>query len=106
MQLGDVRKLDRKTQEALRHRAVLLVEKGATQMEAAFRWECTAARSAGGGGEAREGDDPLELRDRHPRPGSDRPGHSPEGQTPVLTQTRRKFSMSMIGAVSNRGLML
>jgi hypothetical protein len=36
MQLGDARKLDRKTQEALRHRAVLLVEKGATHMEAAL----------------------------------------------------------------------
>ena len=35
MQLGDARKLDQKTQEALRHRAVVLVEKGATQMEAA-----------------------------------------------------------------------
>jgi len=31
MQLGDARKLDQKTQEALRHRAVLLVEKDATQ---------------------------------------------------------------------------
>lgn len=35
MQLGDARKLDQKTQEALRHRAVVLVEKGATHMEAA-----------------------------------------------------------------------
>ena len=36
MQLGDARKLDQKTQEALRHRAVFLVEKGATHMEAAL----------------------------------------------------------------------
>jgi transposase len=36
MQLSDARKLDQKTQEALRHRAVLLVEKGATHMEAAL----------------------------------------------------------------------
>jgi transposase len=36
MQLGDARKLDQKTQEALRHRAVLLVEKGATLLEAAL----------------------------------------------------------------------
>src|ERR1700730_2089053 len=36
MQLGDARKLDQKTQEALRHRAVLLVQKGATHMEAAL----------------------------------------------------------------------
>src|SRR5438105_834944 len=36
MQLGDARKLDQKAQEALRHRAVLLVEKGATHMEAAL----------------------------------------------------------------------
>jgi len=36
MQLGDARKLDQKTQEALRLRAVLLVEKGATHMEAAL----------------------------------------------------------------------
>ena len=35
MQLGDARKLDQRTQEALRQRAVLLVEKGATHMEAA-----------------------------------------------------------------------
>ena len=35
MQLGDARKLEQGTQEALRHRAVLLVEKGATHMEAA-----------------------------------------------------------------------
>ena len=35
MQLGDARKLDQRTQEALRHRAVLLVAKGATHMEAA-----------------------------------------------------------------------
>ncbi len=36
MQLGDARKLDQRTQEALRQRAVLLVENGATQMEAAL----------------------------------------------------------------------
>ena len=36
MQLGDARKLDQTTQEALRHRAVLLVDKGATHMEAAL----------------------------------------------------------------------
>jgi transposase len=36
MQLGDARKLDQKTQEALRHRAVLLVENGATHMKAAL----------------------------------------------------------------------
>jgi len=36
MQLGDARKLDQKTQEALRHQAVLLVEKGATHMKAAL----------------------------------------------------------------------
>jgi hypothetical protein len=30
MKLGDARKLDQKTREALRHRAVVLVEKGAT----------------------------------------------------------------------------
>src|ERR1039457_4287306 len=35
MQLGDARKLDQRTQEALRQRAVLLVENGATHMEAA-----------------------------------------------------------------------
>lgn len=35
MQLGDARKLDQRTQEALRHRAVLLVEKGVTHREAA-----------------------------------------------------------------------
>jgi hypothetical protein len=32
-------------------------------------------------------------------------GVAPEGQTPVLTRTRQKFAMSMIAAVSNRGLM-
>ena len=32
-------------------------------------------------------------------------GYALKGQTPVLTQTGRKFSMSMIAAVSNRGLM-
>src|SRR5450755_2671643 len=36
MQLGDARKLDQRTQEALRQRAVLLVENGATHMEAAL----------------------------------------------------------------------
>ena len=36
MQLGDARKLDQRTQEALRVRAVFLVEKGATHMEAAL----------------------------------------------------------------------
>jgi transposase len=36
VQLSDARKLDQKTQETLRHRAVLLVEKGATHMEAAL----------------------------------------------------------------------
>ena len=36
MQLGDGPKLDQKTQEALRHRAVLLVGTGATHMEAAL----------------------------------------------------------------------
>jgi transposase len=36
MQLGDARKLDQKTQVALRHRAVLLVGTGATHMEAAL----------------------------------------------------------------------
>jgi hypothetical protein len=32
-------------------------------------------------------------------------GDAPEGHTPVLTQTGQKFPMSMIAAVSNRGLM-
>jgi hypothetical protein len=32
-------------------------------------------------------------------------GDAPEGQTPVLTRTRQKLTMSMIAAVSNRGLM-
>jgi transposase len=32
-------------------------------------------------------------------------GYAPKGQTPVLTQTGQKFSMSMFAAVSNRGLM-
>jgi transposase len=36
VKLGDARKLDQKTQEALRHRAVLLVKKGATHLEAAL----------------------------------------------------------------------
>jgi hypothetical protein len=48
MQLGDARKLDQKTQQALRHRAVFLVEKGATQMEAALA--VGAGRSAVGAG--------------------------------------------------------
>ena len=59
MKLGDARKLDQKTQEALRHRAVLLVEKGATHKEAALaigvhrgtvsRW-CGAFRRDGAAG--------------------------------------------------------
>jgi transposase len=59
MQLGDARKLDQGTQEALRERAVLLVEKGATHMEAApavgvhrgtvSRW-CGAFRRNGASG--------------------------------------------------------
>ena len=59
MQLGDARKLDQRTQEALRQRAVLLVEKGATHMEAAqavgvhrgtvSRW-CGAFRRNGASG--------------------------------------------------------
>ena len=32
-------------------------------------------------------------------------GYAPKGQTPILTQTGQKFSMSMIAVVSNRGLM-
>jgi hypothetical protein len=32
-------------------------------------------------------------------------GYAPQGQTLVLTQTRQTFSLSMIAAVSNRGLM-
>src|SRR4030067_804590 len=32
-------------------------------------------------------------------------GYAPQGVTPVLHQTARKFSASMIAAVSNRGLM-
>jgi transposase len=36
MQLGDARKLDQRTQEALRQRAMLLVENGATHVEAAL----------------------------------------------------------------------
>lgn len=32
-------------------------------------------------------------------------GYAPKGQTPVLTQAGQKFSMSMIAAVSNPGLM-
>jgi hypothetical protein len=61
--------------------------------------------------EAREGGDLLERRGRRPRPGPDRPlrqelrRYGPQGQTPILTQTRQTFSMSMIAAVSNRGLM-
>ena len=59
MQLGDARKLDQKTQEALRHRAVLLVETGATHEAAAAavgvhrgtvsRW-CGRYRRAGASG--------------------------------------------------------
>ena len=58
MQLGDARKLDQGTQEALRVRAVFLVEKGATHMEAALavgvrgtvsRW-CGAFRRNGTSG--------------------------------------------------------
>ena len=59
MQLGDARKLDQKTQEALRHRAVLLVETGATHAAAAAavgvhrgtvsRW-CGRYRRAGASG--------------------------------------------------------
>jgi Homeodomain-like domain len=62
MQLGDARKLDQRTQEALRQRAVLpvlLVDKGATHMEAALavgvhrrtvsRW-CGAFRRNGASG--------------------------------------------------------
>jgi transposase len=36
MLLGDARKLDQRTQEALRHRAVALIEKGATHLQAAL----------------------------------------------------------------------
>ena len=32
-------------------------------------------------------------------------GYAPQGRTPILQQTARKFSASMIAAVSNRGLM-
>lgn len=32
-------------------------------------------------------------------------GYAPQGQTPVLMQTAKKLSLSMIAAVSNRGLM-
>lgn len=32
-------------------------------------------------------------------------GYAPRGQTPILAQTGYKFSVSMIGAVNNRGLM-
>jgi transposase len=59
MLLGDARKLDQGTQKALRQRAVLLVEKGATHMEAALavgvhrgtvsRW-CGAFRRNGASG--------------------------------------------------------
>ena len=220
MQLGDARKLDQKTQEALRLRAVLLVENGATHAEAALavgvhrgtvsRW-CGTFRRAGAAGiekgkrGRRAGDqlmltalearrvqgwitdkcpDQMQLpfalwtaqavrelihmklgktlglstmqlylkrwgftaqkpltratqRDPHKiaawleqdypsiaarakREGaviywSDETGinnrdqigrgYALKGQTPVLTQTGQKFSMSMIAAVSNRGLM-
>jgi transposase len=36
MQLGDARRLDQRTQEALRHRAVFLIEKRATHLEVAL----------------------------------------------------------------------
>ena len=65
MQLGDARKLDQRTQEALRQRAVLLVENGATHMEAALavgvhrgtisRW-CGAFRRNGAAGAQRSRD--------------------------------------------------
>lgn len=70
MQLGDARKLDQRTQQALRQRAVLLVEKGATHREAAravgvhrgtvSRW-CGAFR--------RDGTSGLERRKRGRRVG-------------------------------------
>ena len=75
MQLGDARKLDQGTQEALRVRAVFLVEKGATHMEAALavgvhrgtvsRW-CGAFRRNGTSGiekgkRGRRADDQLIL---------------------------------------------
>jgi transposase len=218
MQLGDARKLDQKAQEALRYRAVLLVEKGATHVEAALavgvhrgtvsRW-CGRYRRDGAAGLAkrkrgrRHGDQlmltvaearrvqrgirdkmpdqmklpfalwtaqavrelirkkfgktvglstmPLYLdrwgfpaqkpltrvTPRDPRTAawlqwaypsiaarakrekaviywSDATGvhdqdqtgrlYAPEGRTPVLAQTRQEFSMSIIAAVSNRGL--
>jgi transposase len=220
MQLGDARKLDQKAQEALRHRAVLLVEKGATQMEAALavgvhrgtisRWWGTYRRDGASGLEKgkrgrRAGDQlilsaseersvqrwirdkmpdqvklpfalwtahavrelidkkfgktlgrstmPLYLKrwgfpSQKPLTGAaprdpqaiaawrarDYPSmaarakrekaaihwngetsirdqdqigrrHAPDSQTPALTQTRQKFSLNMIAAVSNRGLM-
>ena len=218
MQLGDDRKLDQKTQEALRHRAVLLVEKGATHLAAALvvgvhrgtvsRWCGTYRRDGASGLEKRKrgrraGDrlmltaaearraqrwirykmpdqmqlpfalwtaravrelihqkfgkrlgpstmplylkrwgltaqkpltratprDPQRiaawLRSEYPRiatrakrekaaihwSGGVRDkdqigrGDASEGQTPVLTRTRQELSMSMIAAVSNRGLM-
>jgi|HubBroStandDraft_6_1064221.scaffolds.fasta_scaffold221684_2 transposase len=64
MPLGDARKLDQKTQEALRHRAVLLVGTGATHMEAALavgvhrgtvsRWCGTYRRDGASGLEKRK----------------------------------------------------
>ena len=64
MQIGDARKLDQKTQEALRHRAVLLVEKGATHLAAALavgvhrgtvsRWYGTYGRDGASGLEKRK----------------------------------------------------
>ena len=64
MQIGDARKLDQKTQEALRHRAVLLVEKGATHLAAALavgvhrgtvsRWYGTYRRDGASGLEKRK----------------------------------------------------
>lgn len=218
MQLGDARKLDQKTQEALRHQAVLLVENGATHRQAALavgvhrgtvsRW-CGTYRRDGASGlkkgkRGRRAGDQLMLagpearrvlgfiRDKMPdqvklpfalwtaqavrelihkkfgkTPGlstmplylkrwgltaqepltratprdpqriaawlrSEYPriaarakrekaaihwsggvrdqdpigrGDAPEGQAPVLTRTGQKFSMRMIAAVSNRGLM-
>jgi transposase len=64
MQLGDARKLDQQAQEALRHRAVLLVEKGATHLAAALavgvhrgtlsRWCGTYRRDGASGLEKRK----------------------------------------------------
>jgi transposase len=64
MHLGDARKLDQKTQEALRRRAILLVEQGATHREAALavgvhrgtvsRWCGTYRRDGASGLEKRK----------------------------------------------------